>query len=220
MTAFSLVKGKTMTVMKPVYILLFLLTSLCASGQKTSPDEDVHARLLAGKKKSLIAYAGEYHSFTLEVPPQGAKPSDVPGFITIDKQIIQSTLVPADKSVDAGHSGPDREHALLLKYMNYELGYYKKKLKQDYSHLQTEWVTLQGRLFLVWYFDMPKNYKLVSRQVYLSTLFFDQVMDLNAPVFAAADFAKAKGILVRLAGSMKTYDKKLDLEALQRKLAK
>ena len=37
---------------------------------------------------------------------------------------------------------------------------------------------------------------------------------------AAADFAKAKGILVRLAGSMKTYDKKLDLEALQRKLAK
>lgn len=206
--------------MKPVYILLFLLPGQCVLGQKTGPDEDVHARLLTGKKRSLIAYAGEYHSFTLEVPPKGAKPSDVPGFITIDKQIIQSTLVPADKSIDAGHSSPDREHALLLKYMNYELGYYKKRLKQDYSHLQTEWVTLQGRLFLVWYFDMPKNYKLVSRQVYLSTLFFDQVMDLNAPVFAAADFAKAKGILVRLAGSMKTYDKKLDLEALQRKLAK
>jgi len=69
--------------MKPLYILLFLLTGLCALGQKTSSGEiDVHARLLTGKKRSLIAYAGEYHSFTLEVPPRGAKPSDVPGFIT------------------------------------------------------------------------------------------------------------------------------------------
>jgi hypothetical protein len=195
-----------------------LSAGLCAFGQKGVPDEDVHARLLSGRKRSLIAYAGEYHSFTMDVAGKEVKPSDIPGFITIDKQIIQSTLIPVDRSIDLSRPRPSREKDVLIRYMNYELGYYKKKLKQDYSHLQTEWVTLQGRLFLVWYFDMPKDYKLVSRQVYFSTLFFDQVMDLNAPVFKAGDFGHAKAILARLAAAMKTYDRKLDLGALQKKL--
>jgi hypothetical protein len=154
----------------------------------------------------------------MDVAGKEVKPSDIPGFITIDKQIIQSTLIPVDRSIDLSRPRPSREKDVLIRYMNYELGYYKKKLKQDYSHLQTEWVTLQGRLFLVWYFDMPKDYKLVSRQVYFSTLFFDQVMDLNAPVFKAGDFGHAKAILARLAAAMKTYDRKLDLGALQKKL--
>jgi hypothetical protein len=54
--------------------------------------------------------------------------------------------------------------------------------------------------------------------VYASTLFYDQVMDLNAPVFKAEDWGKTRGMLVRLAGSMKTYDKRLDLDALRKKL--
>jgi hypothetical protein len=45
-------------------------------------------------------------------------------------------------------------------------------------------------------------------------------MDLNAPVFKAQDFDKAREILLRLAASMKTYDKQLDLTALARKLNK
>ena len=188
------------------------------SAQINNSGEEVHARLLAGKKRSLIAYAGDYHSFTLEAGGKEVKPSDVPGFINIDKQIIQSTLVPVDKSFDLTRMTPSREKEILTRYMNYELGYYRKKLKQNYSNLQTEWVTFQGRLFLVWYFDMPKNYKLVSQQMYFSTLFFDQVMDLNAPVFSSSEFNHARAILTKLAGSMKTYDKKLDLGALQKKL--
>jgi hypothetical protein len=199
---------------------LCLLTGLMAFGQKDTPAEDVHASLLAGKKRSLIVYAGKDHSFTLDVPVRTSKPSDVPGFVTIDKQIVQTSIVPVDRSINTSGLTPAREQEILTKYMNYELIYYKKKLRQDYSHLQTEWVTLQNRLYLVWYFDMPKNYKLVSRQIYLSTLFFDQVIDMNAPVFQGNDFGKAKGILLRMAGTMKTYDTHLDLAALEKKLNK
>jgi hypothetical protein len=214
--------------MKILPILLTLLTGLSATlltgagafGQKYTPSEDVHASLLAGKKRSLIAYAGTGHSFTLDVPFRTSKPSDVPGFVTIDKQIVQTTIVPVDRSINISGLTPAREQEILTKYMNYELGYYKKKLRQDYSHLQTEWVTLQNRLYLVWYFDMPKNYKLVSQQLYLTTLFFDQVIDLNAPVFQGNDFGKAKGILLRMAATMKTYDTHLDLAALEKKLNK
>lgn len=202
----------------PILFILFTTGAFPPPPSGGAPGEDVHARLLQGKRRSVIAYAGENHSFTMDVPYKSAKPSDVPGFITIDKQIIQATLVPADKSLNRKPSAPSQEKDLLLKYMNYELSYYKKKLKQNYSQLQTEWITLQGRLFLVWYFNMPENYKLVSRQVYVSTLFYDQVMDLNAPVFKADDWGKARAILIRLAGSMKTFDKQLDLEGLQKKL--
>src|SRR5262249_32567251 len=153
-----------------------------------------HARLLVGKKRCLIVYAGD-HSFTME-PAAPAKPSDVPGFITIGKQIAQVTLVPADRNIDMSRMTTEREKEVLLTYMEFELAYYRKKLRQRYSHLQTEWVSLQGRTFLLWYFDMPENQKLVSRQVYVSTLFFQRVMDLNAPVFKTDDWGKARALLV------------------------
>ena len=210
--------------LRPAGILpaLALVSCFSVAAQQNTPVEEEHAQLLTGKKRCLIAYAGKDHSFTLETPVHSAKPSDVPGFITIDKQIVQATVVPVDKGIDLHTLSAAREREVLLKYMEYELDYYRKKLKQHYSHLQTEWVTLQGKQFLVWYFDMPENYKMVSRQVYISTLFFDQVMDLNAPVFKSkdSDWGRARGILIRLAGTMKTFDKRLDLEELGRKLNK
>jgi hypothetical protein len=198
--------------------VLALACCFSVVAQQNAPAEAEHARLLTGKHRDLIAYAGKDHSFTLETAVHSAKPSDVPGFITVDKQIVQATVIPVDRGIDLRQMTPAREKEVLQKYMQFELDYYRKKLKQRYSHLQTEWMTLQGRLFLVWYFDMPENYKLVSRQVYVSTLFFDGVMDLNAPVFKSDDWGRARAILVRLAKTMKTYDKRLDLAALGKKL--
>jgi len=45
-------------------------------------------------------------------------------------------------------------------------------------------------------------------------------MDMNAPVFHAGDSEKVKAILLRLAGTMKTYNKHLDLVAMGKKLNK
>jgi hypothetical protein len=207
--------------MRPILISLLLTTVLNHDQtQKIPPSEDTHAKLILGRHRSVLAYAGTSHSFTFDIPYKSVKPSDVPDFVTIDKQIVQATLVPADKSLENHLSGPDKEKELLTKYMNYELSYYKKKLKQNYSQLSTEWLTIHGRTFLVWYFNMPENYKLVSRQVYVSTLFDDQVVDLNAPVFKMDDWGKARSILVRIAGTMQTFDKHLDLLALENKLKK
>ena len=65
----------------------------------------------------------------------------------------------------------------------------------------------------------PPNSK-IRRQVYLSTLFFDQVLDLNIPIFSLNDFARAKDLLVRLANSLKVYNKHLDLALLSKQLSK
>lgn len=196
---------------------LALFWAISATARPGGPADDQHARLLTGKRRSLIAYAGAGHSFTLEVA-HNAKPSDVPGFITIDKQILQATVIPVDKNIDLRSMSEARERDILQKYMEYELDYYRKKLKQRYSNLQKEWMTLQGRQFLVWYFDAPENEKLISRQIYVSTLFDDQVMSLNAPVFRSDDWGKARSLLVKLAGTMKTYDKRVDLAVLRKKL--
>jgi hypothetical protein len=201
-------------------VLIALLVVHPVRAQKNNAGGDVHAGLLQGRRHSLIAYSGGGHAFTMEVPGNSAKPSDLPGFIRIDKQIVQATLVAASQNIDLNYLTLNREKDILTKYMNYELAYYKKRLKQNYSNLQTEWLTLHGHLFLLWYFDMPKDYKLVSRQVYFSTLFFDQIMDLNAPLFAVGDFNRARELLVKLASSLTTYDKNLDLTALAHQLNK
>ena len=203
---------------KGLAFLSALLLALPALSQPGAPPDEERALLLTGKKHSLIAFAGPSHSFTLDVTAHSSKVSDIPGFITVDKQILQSTLVPIDKPSDTAGLSADKQKTVLLRYMNYELDYYRKKLKQRYRDLQTEWITLNGRLFLLWYFDMPENYKLVSRQVYISTLFYDRVMDLNAPVFKTGDWGNARTLLIKLAGTMKTFDKHLDLDALRKKL--
>ena len=208
--------------MRPIQTLSLLLTTftvMTVHAQKKAPEEEVHASLIAGKKRSMIAYAGKDHSFTMDVS-KNAKVSDLPGFITVDGQIVQATLVPSQPAVDARQLTTAQEREALTKYMNYELGYYKKKLKQNYSQLQTEWITVKDRLFLVWYFDMPKDYKLVSRQLYFSTLFGGEVLDLNAPVFKTEHFSHARGILNKLVNTLKTYDKNLDLEELKKELSK
>jgi hypothetical protein len=199
------------------YLATLLLLTATFSTFSQTPVDDIHASLLSGKKKSLIAYSGQGHSFTLEVG-SSAKLSDVPGFITVNKQILQSTLVPIDKSIDLNNLTPAREQDILTGYMNFELSYYKKKLHQNYSNLTTQWITLQNRIFLVWYFDIPQDQKLISHQIYISTIFFDQIMDLNAPVFQPNDVGKAKALLLHLAGTIKTYDTHLDLAALQKKI--
>jgi hypothetical protein len=141
---------------KPIFIALILalgagLFSSFGAYAQTSDPQDEHARLLTGKKHSLIAYAGNGHSFTLEVGTHTAKPSDIPGFITIDKAIVQSTLVPVAKTenLDLHALTTAKEKTVLLDYMNYELKYYRKKLNQRYTNLQTQWVELNHRLFLI-----------------------------------------------------------------------
>ena len=208
--------------MKPFCILLLAAFWLVQSApaQKNDRGGDVHATLLQGKRRSLIAWSGDGHAFTMEVSGKDVKPSDLPGFITIDKQIVQTTLVPASENIDLNYLTLQREKDILTRYMNYELSYYKHHLKQDYSNLQTEWLSLHGHPFLLWYFDMPKDYKLVSRQLYLSTIFYDRIMDLNAPLFSIGDYNRARELIVKLAGSLKTFDKTIDLVALNRQLNK
>jgi hypothetical protein len=120
--------------MKPAFLALVLTlgSGFCLTGiahAQPSDPQDEHAKLLTGKKRSLIAYAGNGHSFTLEIGAHTAKPSDIPGFITIDKQIVQSTLVPVAKSENLNLHAltTEKEKAILLDYMNYELKYYRKK---------------------------------------------------------------------------------------------
>ena len=211
--------------MRPLYTLslfLAMLTGVAVFGQKDArkTEEEAHASLVTGKKRSVIAYAGKDRSFTMDVNGKTAKASDIPGFVSVDGQIVQATLVPSSPPIDARRMTTAQEKEALTKYMNYELGYYRKKLKQNYTQLQTEWVTIRDRLFLVWYFDMPKDYKLVSRQLYFSTLFADQVLDLNAPVFKTEQFSHARGVLSRLVNSLKTFDIYLDVEKLKKELGK
>jgi len=200
----------------------FLPKLLSSANPLTNAGSEGFSRTVNWQYQAFFNYNktfGKDHSFTMDVS-KNAKVSDLPGFITVDGQIVQATLVPSQPAVDARQLTTAQEKEALTKYMNYELGYYKKKLKQNYSQLQTEWITVKDRLFLVWYFDMPKDYKLVSRQLYFSTLFGGDVLDLNAPVFKTEQFSKARGVIMRLVNSLKTYEKHLDMEGLKKELSK
>jgi hypothetical protein len=202
-----------------MFVVLFMLVSVSAICQENPPAGDVHASLVQGKKRSLIAWSGKDHSFTMEAVGKKAKPSDLPDFVNIDGLIVQSSLLPVPEDINLRNLNPSREKDLLTKYMNFELDYYRKKLRQNYRNPELEPLNLKGRVYLLWYFDTPPDSK-IKRQVYLSTLFYDQVLDLNIPIFKLDDFTRAKELLEKLGNSLKIYNKRLDLALLSRQLSK
>src|SRR5258708_1196072 len=106
--------------MKTMTVVIMTLASVSAFCQKNLPAEDDHANFLQGKKRSMIAWSGKEHSFTMEVAARSAKPSDLPKFVNIDGLIVQSTLLPVPQDIDLRHLNPSREKDLLTKYMKDE----------------------------------------------------------------------------------------------------
>jgi hypothetical protein len=201
--------------MKKFYLLsLFLSINVLLFSQENKPaGEEFETAFVASKTGGLIVYSGEDHSFTIEVKAKDVKTTGQANYLVIGDQIVQSAILPIPKKTDLESMTMIRQKEILKTYINYELDYFKNSLKQEYSNLKMEWVIINGQQFVYWHFDMPKgDNKHVKKQIYLSSICFDQILDLNAPVFE--DYYKAKDILTQMANTLKLYNSHLDLAAL------
>jgi hypothetical protein len=207
--------------MKKFYLLLSLLasTTLLFSQDESPAREEFDASYVASKTGGLIVYSGENHSFTIEIKAKDVKTTGQANYLVIGNQIVQSAILPIPKKTDLGSVPLVRQREILRTYIDYELGYFRNSLKQSYTNLKMDWEIINGRQFVYWHFDMPKDdNKHVKKQIYLSTICFDQILDLNAPVFD--DFYKAKDLLAQMGNSIKFYDSHLDISTLSGQVKK
>lgn len=202
--------------MRP-YLILFALL-LCAF-QLKAQQETFEPALMPAKFGAKLVYTSDKHSFTLDIVSKNLKPDAGLNMIQVDGKIIQFNIIP-QKADDDKVITAEQEKTFLTGYVDYELKYVKNELKLDIKNVEQHFFDINGKPVIVWFYDMPANYKTVSKQLNVSSIHFGQVLTLNSPIESGTDIKAYKETLVRIAGTIKESNSAVDLNKLYEELQK
>jgi|SRR5450631_644180 len=200
--------------MKSILLIISVLTaSLMAIGQTDNHTEEFDFSYLPIKNGGRFLYNGTAHSFTLDIVSDSINTTDFPNYIKVNDRIFQTSIVPLPATkLNLNHLTNAQQKEALEAYMNYELEYFKNDLKLGYKNLRKEWMTINAKLWLIWIFDVSRLKKdadlaeQVTGQAYASTICFNQILDLNMPLFQGDPYEKTKKLVIKLMGTLKTYN--------------
>ena len=181
--------------------VLVLFWGYCLFAQTSA---EIFQSIFFKKPNSVqIVFSSNKHSITLDIDSKDIKSTDRPGSIIVDNKMLQYELV-ADTVL---HIGTDPK-ANLLTFLKGRLSYAKHQLKQHYTHSGHDWLVINNKTWLAWYYDLPGDYGSVTRQINLSTVCFSHVLTLT--IFSNSE---GKALLTEIAQTLKQNDFKIDFDA-------
>lgn len=187
----------------------FLGLSVCCMtlAQTNIADEEFNLSYSSNEKGGTVLFQGKSHSFSVDLVGKEVKTMDNPGFYLVDNHIVQTSTVPLPPvKLDLANLTEAQQKQALSAYVDYEMDYFKNEVKLKVTDLQKEWVVLNSRLFILWHFVMPPK-RDIKQQIYLSTICFNQVLDLNTAIQEGEDYSQREESLKQLANTLKTMDK-------------
>lgn len=207
---------------KIVKTIFFTIACLAFSyGQSAISSEKFRFIFKSGTSGGEIIYNGKNHYFTINIIGKKIKQAGVENsnndsnqnFFTIDNTAVQTAIVPLPqplpKSYNLSKLSSTQQKELLDGYVNYELDYFKNELNVNLDNVKKEWKTINSKLFIFWYFEMPKskNSKLETKgQIYVSTICFNQVLVINIPIFKEKSIQKHLPLATKLAEGVKIFN--------------
>lgn len=176
--------------------------------------EEFQLAILKSKEGALIVYNGQQNSFTLKVIAKTIEATEQENFMVVDNKLMQTAVIPFTEKFDFLSLDERTEKELLNGYKAYEKEYVEEQLKMKLQERE-EFISMDGRVFKYWSFDMPKDNDSVSKQVYLFTICFDQILMFNGPVVKNQLEQDLKTLLIQVARSLQMYPNKTqDLQKL------
>jgi hypothetical protein len=205
-------------------VLLFIGLSNIACAQDDINNEKFTYTFNTGDSSALLTYNGKSHAFSFAIPGKGLTRQDVETrqpnqvFINAGKTIVQVSLIPLPQpiapAVQLSSLTDDQIKETLDGYVQYEIDYMKNDLKIKPHNLKKEWKTINAKLVLVWYFEFDVGTKeagkTVTAQAYISSICYNQVVDLDIPLYTPADADAANVMLAGIQASLKMFDKPLN----------
>jgi hypothetical protein len=190
------------TLLLPLTFFLFLTFSAVSQGYKA---ETFHLATQKSAKAFIVKYKSDLHSFSITVegnriveqPPHGQQ-----NYLSVDNNVLQFLVVPFPVKADYLNFDDEKKKEFLSEYEEYEMSYIKDALKVTDLNKKLQFIDLNGRLFLFWFYDMPGRYQ-VRQQCYLITVCYDQMLVLNAPVSTGEDMLAKKDFLCTVGKSLK-----------------
>lgn len=208
------------------FLIIGFAVLMTVNSQENYKAETFKAALMQTKTGAMIVYNGEKHSFTIDIIGDTIKPTDHPNFVQVDNGILLVSIIPFETRLDFENMSTDSQKKNLLGYMKYEFEYDKEQLNSKDLKEKHEFVSLNGRVFLYWTFDMPESNETVAKQCTLITICFDQIVALNMPVTkgkqsgSPGTYDKIKEYLLSTGKTLKLNDHILDLNKLYYDLKK
>jgi len=206
--------------MKKITVFLILtVIGFYSFSQNNFVPEKFDLGLLKTKTGARVIYNGEKNSFTFDIIGEKINPTEQKGFIIIDNNIFQTVILPFPQKVDFKGMTVEEQKANLLAYRDYEIDYFKNQLKLDITKLKYDWLLLNDKVFLFWYFNMPVDNETVRKQLYLTTICFDHILNLNTVQEKDNEsFESGKELLVKIGETLELNEHVLDIEKLSQEL--
>lgn len=128
-------------------------------------------------------------------------------FLEIDGQIIQMNILEVD-GITKKMMRKDTafERTILTKHSEYEMNYFRKDLGLKIINPENQWVIVNGRGWLIWYFKLgnvpKKGQNQFELQLYATTLVGEKIIFINAPMLKNTDFGESANMVNELMESM------------------
>jgi hypothetical protein len=169
--------------------------------------EEFQPAVIETKFGALIIYNGTRNSFTLQINSKSIESTDQENFLMIDKKLVQSSIIPFTEEFDFSKLSIEQQKQLLTGYKEYEKEFIQEQLKSKLVEYE-QFLNLEGKIFKYWSFNMPPGNSSVSKQIYLFTICFDQILILNGPVLKNESENELKSLLIGLAKTIALFPNK------------
>jgi len=197
-----------------LFLLLFPLLYIMASAQNAPLPDKYQTGLFKTNDGAMLVYTSSRKSFRMDFVSQNIEPSENPNSFAIDSISIISQITPAKGNMEYDSLTTEQQKTSINLYMNNEIIH-----KFDITPPVTEWLTINNKLFLFWYYNLNDDKSDIDKQMFLTTLCFDQILNLSTPLpKAGGDFNKNKSLLIKTAKSLKLINSGINLQALYEEL--
>src|SRR5258706_1320700 len=197
--------------MKNILPIIFLLSAL--STQAKYKAEEFQTAKLKARYGVMVVYNGHINSFTFRIEADSVKNTEDPNFLWVDGKRLRATIVPFLQNPKAPDEAEQKR--LLEAYRKYEQAYIEKELNTGPLKGKAEYLNINNKPMLLWTLSMPKDNPTISKQLYIFTICFDQMLTFNAPVEKGKDEAEIKRMIVRCAETVEIFPGQLqDLNKL------
>lgn len=197
--------------MKSMLSIVFLLTALSTQAQYQA--EEFQTAKLKARYGVMVVYNGQINSFAFRIEADSVKNAQDPNFLWVDGKLFQATIVPFLQNPNTPDEAEQKR--LLEAYRKYEQAYIEKELNAGPLKGKAEYLNINNKPMLLWTLTMPKNNPTISKQLYIFTICFDQMLTFNAPVEKGKDEAEIKKMILRCAETVEIFPGQLqDLNKL------
>ena len=197
-----------------------LLISLATLSLQAFCQQDYERAIVETKTGAKIIFSSDSNSFIIDLDTAQVNPleSESTLFMQIDKKwLLQVFTIDFQNPNKKDVNDPEVQRSFLIQYMNYEIRYFKDDLNLSVPNHEIEWGKLNGKNFLLWYFDTPE-YETATKQIYLSTLCFDHFINLNIPLEPGIELEEGIHFLKDVGQSLELFDYWVDIEGIYKEV--